>query len=503
MKKRLWHALAGLFVLALFWSAPALAEWRRAESPNFIVYGESSEGRLRQRILQLEEFHRLLVSITTVDGPPAPNKLAVYIVTGNDDLRRIGNVSSNIAGFYVATPYGIATFADAAAEINANEVLFHEYAHHFMRQYAPSAYPAWYVEGFAEYFATARFQTNEIHVGLGSATRAWSVLDGQWIPMEAVLFGEGRRSSPEAMQRFYSQAWMIVHYFNSTLPLRAKLRAYLAALRRGDDPRQALERETGMNVATLTRALRAYFGDGRIPYGRWTRPSVTPPAITVTALPRSANDLLLYEAALRIGSDNAARGGLLERVRTAAARHGEDPYARRVLAHAEVIHGDRAAGGRLLESLLQTSPNDAELLYLMGMRFLIEAEKADEPEGNARQAARWFARAHRADGNHYQTLYRYAQSLRGSEGYDSENTANVLLLANQLAPQVVEISMNTAAMLIARRDFDLAEALLEPLAADPHSESLAEAARQLLDRARAGRSGQAAPAQPTGGRPAI
>jgi hypothetical protein len=488
MKRRLLNALAGLFILAAFWSTPALAEWRRAESPNFILYGESSEGRLRERILLLEEFHRLLGAATGVNAPPAPNKMTVYIVSGNNDLRRIGNVSANVAGVYIANSHGIAAFADAAAPADDNEVLFHEYVHHFMWQYAPNAYPAWFVEGFAEYYMTTRFERNEVHTGRGSAIRARSVLDGLWIPMESVLFESRQGLSVQEIQRYYAQSWMLVHYFHSEQALKAKLRAYLLALRQGADPREAFERETGMNVATLTRTLRSYFGDGRIPYTRWTRPSVAPPPVTVTVLPRSANDLLLYEAALRIGSANAANNGLLDRVRSAAARHGEDIYARRVLAHAEVMFGDRAAGGRMLEGLLQAAPNDAELLYLMGMRYLNEAEKGNDWEGNARQAARWFTRAHRADGNHYQTLYRYAQSLRGTENFDSENTANILVLAQQLAPQVEEIRMNTAAMLISRSDFALAEALLAPLAATPHNESLAQAAQALLERARRGRA---------------
>jgi hypothetical protein len=491
MKKGLWHALARLFVLALFWSAPASAEWRRVESPNFIVYGEGSEGRLRERILLLEEFHRLLVSVTSVDSEAAPNKLAIYIVSGSDDLARVGRVPGSAAGFYTATPYGIAAFVDAASGGNAQEVLFHEYVHHFMWQYAASAYPPWYVEGFAEYFMPTEFRPNEIHVGLGSASRAWSVLDGRWISMDRVLFGTQNGLSAEQRQRYYSQAWMIVHYFNSSPELKAKLSRYLAAVRRGTAPREAFERETGLTVATLTRALRGYFGDGRIPYRRYTRPAVTPPTVTVTTLPRSANDLLLYEAALRLG---AAQDGLLERVRTAASRHGEDAFARRVLAHAEVMLGDRAVGERLLDALLQTAPNDVELLYLKGMRYLREAEQGDDWDTNARNAARWFGRAHRADANHYQTLYRYAQSLRGRADYDSENTANILALAYRLAPQVVEISMNTAAMLIARRDFELAEIILEPLAANPHSESLAQAAQQMLNQARAARTGQPVPA---------
>ena len=43
--------LAVLLILSLFAAIPARAEWRRAESPNFVVYGNLSESRLRERHL--------------------------------------------------------------------------------------------------------------------------------------------------------------------------------------------------------------------------------------------------------------------------------------------------------------------------------------------------------------------------------------------------------------------------------------------------------------------
>ena len=482
MRSRLLVLLLALVGTAALGARPAAAEWRRAESPNFILYGEGSENRLRERILLLEEFHRLLLAMTSVEAAESPNKLSIYLVSG--DLRRVRpNMPSGGAGFYASNPYGTAAFVDTSAEIVAQEVLFHEYVHHFMWQYAPSAYPAWYVEGFAEYFMPTQFDRREVHIGRASAIRAWSVLDGNWIPMEQVLFETPHRLNREDRQRFYTQAWMVVHYFNSDPALQAKLRAYLAALAAGTDPRVAFERETGLTMAALTRALRGYFGDGRIPYRRMVRPTVAPPPVSIAALPRSANDLVLYEASLRIGARGVESDDLLRRIRAAAARHAEDPFAQRVLAHAEVVLGDRAAGQRGLEGLIQAQPNDAELLYLMGMRHLIEAEKGEDWETHGRTAARWFARAYRVNGSHYQTLYRYAQSLRGRAAYDSDNTANILALARQLAPQVEEISMTTAAMLIGRGDHELAEAILRPLAAHPHNEELSLAAQHMLDQA--------------------
>jgi Flp pilus assembly protein TadD len=210
-----------------------------------------------------------------------------------------------------------------------------------------------------------------------------------------------------------------------------------------------------------------------------------PPEVTVTRLPRSAEHLLLLEASLKLDVPEDERARYLARVRSAARPHGDDPYAMRVLAFAEASWGDAAAAGRLLIGLLAARPDDPELLYLMGLRHFVAARKSDDPDTDSRAAQGWFVRAHQADPNHYPTLYRYAQSLRGGPNYVSENTSNIMLLAHQLAPQVEEIRLNAAAILMNRGEFADAEALLAPLAASPHSRDNAAAAKDLLARARA------------------
>ena len=187
-----------------------------------------------------------------------------------------------------------------------------------------------------------------------------------------------------------------------------------------------------------------------------------------------------------IGVDEARGPDVLARIRAAAARHAGDPFAERVLAHAELLYGDAAAADRLLDPLIAASPHDAELLYLKGMRYLVAAEHETDGAADARTARTWFGRAHQADANHYQTLFRYAESLRGDREFESENNLNVLLLAHQLAPQVSAITMNAAALLIHRNDSALAIPLLRPLAGDPHNASLAHAAQQMIEHAQAG-----------------
>lgn len=484
MKNLLWRSLAVLILLSLFGAAPARAEWRRADSPNFILHGNASESQLRERILLLEDFDRLLRVVTSIDTPPTGNKLHIYLLRNHDELLIVNPVPPGIAGYYMATSEGIAAFLESGAQGGGNELLFHEYAHHFMRQNTRNAYPVWYVEGFAEYYATVRFAARHIDIGNYSGGRVYPIVQGNWLPMERILSGGTAGLDREGLALYYAQAWLLVHYFYSTPERQAVLGRLLPALRSAP-PAQALQAATGLTPETLTQELRRYIRGGQISYRRMPRAGAdAAPAVTVTALPRSAADMIVFEGALRVGIREENRQPYLQRIRAAAARYPDDPLAMRVQAHAELLFGDGAVAERLLDRLLAATPGNAELLYLKGMRYLIAAEGDDPPEGAA-TARIWFARAHRADGNHFQTLYRYAQSLRGERAFISDNTKNMMLLAHQLAPQVADIAMNTAGLMVSRREYAEAIALLRPLAQDPHNTGLARAARQMIERAEA------------------
>lgn len=474
-----WRFFAALILIA-FGMPPARAEWRRAESPNFVVYGNATEALLRQRITRLEDFDRLLRIVVAVDAAPAVNKLHVYFVSGNDDLNMIRTLGPGVAGLYTATPSGIAAFVDGNVRMGEDQVLLHEYAHHFMLQYSANPYPAWYVEGFAEYFMTSDFDQRSIDIGKASASRVYSVMQGDWLPFERVLAGGTGNLSREQMAAYYAQSWLLTHYFYSSAERQAALGRFLVASRGGGTPAAALHSATGFTPDALTTELRRYIRGGRITYRRMARGDVTPPPVTVTTMPRSADDLILFDAALRVGLAAEREQPYLLRIRTAAARYPDDPLAMRVLAHAEALYGDGASAERLLDRLLVAAPNDADLMYLKGLRYSVAAEGDHPPANAARDARIWFSRAHRADRNHYQTLYRYALSLRSEPNYVSENTSNVLMLAHQLAPQVGEIRMNAAAMMLNRREWDQAVSLLRPIAVNPHDSGMARAARQML-----------------------
>ena len=480
MRHSWWRALAALLLAATFTSGAA-AEWRRAESANFVLYSQAGEARLREQAALLEDYHLFLRMLTGVTEPNAPNKLNVYMVKGESQLRSIHDLPSGIGGVYVAGSAGIAAIVDDSAPGQVREILLHEVAHHFMKQYRPLPYPAWYVEGFAEYASTATFKKDAIEFGRPSVGRAYTLVQGKWMPLDEILFGEVP-ADRERMSAFYAQSWLLSHYVLASNEMRAKLIAYLTAAARGEEPRKAFATAFQTSVAELERALLAY-KKRPISYTRFKRASETvPTVVAITRLPPSADDLLLLRATMEVGPQDEA--ALLAKVRAAAAKR-DDPFARRVLAQAEALHGDPAKADALLGPLLAANPGDSELLYFKGMRHLRAARDAADGEADYRLARTSFARAHKADPNHWQTLLRYAEALRVEESFVSDNTINILLLASELAPQTQEGTMNAAGLLIARKRWEEAERLLLPLTGDPHNAGLAHAARQMLELARA------------------
>ncbi len=481
------RAILGMAAVLLLWTGESAdAAWRRAETDHFVLYGEIGDERLREQAIVLEEFDRLLRLLTGVDAPASPNKLPVYLVYNHDRLRLVRDVSYDVGGFYVASPDGIGAFVNQrtnTGRYGRNDTLFHEYAHHFMLQYFPAGYPAWYVEGFAEYVATADFRSDILEFGRYNDNRSlWLSDKSRWIPYEHIVFGGERKPQWGDTARFYAQSWLLVHYLMSDPARAAATRDYLSALTAGEEPPAAFQAAFGMAASDLDARLRAYARDG-IPYTRAPRGyAVAEPVITT--LPTSSDELMLLQAVMRVGVPEKAREAVLERARREAGGE-EDPFARRVLAQAEALYGNAAVADRLLDELLLAQPDDAELLYLKGMRYLT-AGRADEAARASyfAKAKGWFVRAHKADPDHFPTLYRYAEALSVGPDYLSENTTNILLLARSLAPQVAEIGIQAGQTLLLREEYDAARAVLTPIAASVHHPQSVAAAETLLQAAK-------------------
>ena len=465
-----------ILLLFLFCTAPgpALAAWLEGRSPHFTVYSDGNEGELRAALSALENHRRVLRQLTRITpAPGAP--LNVYLVASREKVAEA--VGEPLDGVHIrgAGDRAVLVVRGGSGGVGGERVLRHEYTHAFMAGVL-AYHPPWHTEGFAEYVMAARVRGNRAELGLFDGMRLWRLSRGNWLPMERLLFG--RRPKPEEEAQFYAQSALLVHYLFADPKRRAALAAYLATVTGGAEPRAAFRRTFGHDARTLEAELRRYHARG--PASSILMLDAAPALpVVIRRLPASADRLLLPHLALRLELSSLDIVKLSDQVRREAARHPDDPYARRVLARAEIADGNRGEGVRLTGLLLKAAPKDAELLFARGLADYVFG--LPDPALRRKRltgACPWFARAQRADPSSYAIAYRLAECelFAGSE----DKALAYLLLAHAQAPMFGTIAVDAAALLAKRGRRGEARRMLTPVAANPQA-AAGRRAREMLE----------------------
>lgn len=482
--------IAGLvFAVACLFANVAHAQdgrWYRAESANFIVYGDLNEQQVRNAAQSLEDFDLVLRALTRLQNRENTSKLEVFLVRNARGLRVVRPGSEDgVLGFYSSGGDMIAAFSryDRDMGLDRRTVLFHEYAHHFMMHYFPAAYPSWYVEGWAEYVSTVEIVRRRATVGRPSEARSSSLHYLGDFPIELLLAPERVANRTSIFtEQFYAHSWFAVSYVSNNPERLRGFERYVAALGTGDDPFDAFEPAFGITTAQFGEELEAW-KDGRLRLMSIDLPEELAP-MTVTRLPRVADGLLLHLARLRTNQSDVDDEDATE-ITQAAQQFANDPMALIVLARLAVRRGDNNAARAHLNALFTVNENHAEGRYLLGSIILDETEEA-EPE-NVRaglvEARRHLVRSFREDPNYYPTLYLYASTFSGEVEPMTPDQLNVLERALELAPQATTIRMSLARELIRTEDYDNAVAVLRPAIFAPHNQERAAYARWLFDAA--------------------
>lgn len=490
MLSRMITAVAAVLMLALA-ASPAQARWIRAESPRFIVYSDGDEQVLRTYVADLEIFDDLLrYRHGMPTGGLPPRKLEIYLVANSPSLRRAApGMGDGIGGYYSASMGDV--YAVAIRSRGENTVIQHEYVHHFMHQYFANAYPAWLVEGYAEYFDTAKVGKKEVEVGKWSEGRVLELEYLKWASMDDLLSKRFWEIPKEAQGGFYGQSWLLTHYMMSDPGRYEKFLGYMKAVSAGGDPAKTMYQTLNTDAAGLERILRTYLKSG-LKYTNYTRSGFAPPVITVTTLPPSADDLLLEAQRLKTtGREEEDAPKFLGLVRERAALYPGDRLATLTLARAEFQLGDWNKGKALIDDWLVANPKDAEALRLMGVSMVDKAHD-DDLGGQAladvyKAASKFLARSFAADKANYQTLYYFAQAQRTDRDFPSDNTLQVLEAAFGLAPQIDQVRLLYAEVLVRKQAYDEAVVVLGPVANDPHGGGAASLAQDMLRRIKANR----------------
>jgi len=474
---------SGVLLLSV---VPAHAEWVRAETDKFVVYGQGGEKSVREFATKLTTYDWVLRRFhpSTVDRRAA-TKVQVFLLDGPSQLKRVRpNLRKHTLGFYNAMNEGVFAFAvKGDGALGADDVLFHEYAHHFMLENFPAAYPAWFVEGWAEYFMTTEIAKDQIKIGGYSPARAHGIFNETWLPMEELLSKTTGETRPERANAYYSQAWLLTHYMRSDPERANQLNQAIKAVAAGKDPVKAFQEATGGSLAELTAALKKY---RKLPMLGIKNPALAP-QMTVTMLPRSADEFLLDNLRLTLSATGQVDADFLEDVRRRAAKYPDDQLAERTLARAEFVMGDVAAGEAIMKRRLDARPNDLEDLLLAGTGQLMAGMRSSAArEARYRAARPMLAKAYQLDKGDFRTLYAYALSRSIEPVFPTENDLAALSEARRLAPAVQENAFRLGMALLQKGRRDDAAAVLAPVLNNPHGGQAAAQARTLLNQGRLG-----------------
>lgn len=479
-----YNRLAGLALtcLGLLAANPALAEWRRAETPRFIIYSDGNERSLRDSALQLELYENALRLKHGVNPDGAsPQKIAIYLVQGSRDLKAVEpGLRDEVAGFYQATNDEI--FAMAIRERRDMETLLHEYAHHFMLGSFATGFPAWFVEGYAEYFSNAELRPTRMVIGDVNQGSANWLNSTAWLPLNLILTRRPFEfQDPKAVSMFYAQSWLLTHWFVSSPQRMPMLYAYMDNLKKGMEPVPAMEAATGMTVGQLERQQQVYMRQ-RMAITVITSEQFRQPEVRVTTLSPAEGDLLLL--GLRLSSTVGEDAALLAEIRQRTARYPGERAADLLLARAELRLGDKAQAADILQRLLTAAPDDLDALRLQGDTLFEQAREQGGDRDLLRQARVHLARAYRLNPDDYRVLTLLAETRQGSPDFPSDNDVETLLAAVELAPQVAHLRVFTAQVRAHREEYPQAIALLQPLAASPHPDGATVLSRALIERYR-------------------
>ncbi|WP_300399123.1 hypothetical protein [uncultured Sphingobium sp.] len=478
---RLWGRLLVALGLLLAGAGSAQAAWWQAKTDHFTVYSEGSDDKLRDFAERLEKFDYLLRKMTGKTAAEKGSPVKVYLLSSEAKVKDLAR-NPNIAGFYTTSDRSAYAFLSRSSKggtfgFDAEQILFHEYTHHFMLHYFPAAYPAWYVEGFAEYFSVVDFpKDGSIRFAQVPMARVPGLVLGQPYPLKQLFAQTTDGLNRADGDRYYGTAWLLTHYyFNAKTGRSAELSAYLNDLARGEAGEPDSYFAGGLEG--LEKDLKAYMRHrtnmlvlrpGEMQLG----------AITVS--PVDAADGALIEDELRLIHRPRTEDllGIVASIRATAAKFPQSPHALALLAEAEWKADMRDAALVDADRAIAIDPQSSRAYAVRAEAMLERAQESDRAD-DWKAALTAIVRANRADTEDPVPLALFYQyhAMRGGKmpelGYDG------LYKAYTLLPQNPNYRFRLAHALAIRGEYAAASILLDPIAYSPHGSGMRDAALRL------------------------
>ncbi len=478
-----------LATTSLLVASGARAEWHEASSQHFVVYSDDTAEHVKDFTTRLEKFDkavRLLRGVPDSRRGPAA-RVTVYVLDDIGEVQRLKSGGGNVAGFYIPRATGSTAYVPrringGSTGISAQAVLLHEYAHHFMFNDWPSAiFPKWFVEGFAEFHATAKFgDDGSVTFGAPPLYRTYGVAGMNTMPMQKLLKPDPGKLSDAETYVLYSRGWLLTDYLTFDPLRRKQLADYITAINDGKSVEDATKVFGNLNALDIK--LTSYVK-------RPTFPSITIPGDQLTIAPVTVRAVSTGEAAtmpMRIrsnaGVDDKAAQQVVVQARRAAQPYPADPAAQNTLAEAEYDVKNYAQAAAAADRALAADPKSMHATLYKGMALQAAAEADKTTDSKQWQAIRrYYIAGNKIDSEDPAPLMLYYKSFAANGQTAPKSAESGLLYASALAPFDLTLRLLAARIYLRDGKVPEARAAMTPVAYNPHGGKNAEQIRATLD----------------------
>lgn len=491
-------------------AAQAKANWTRAETRHFVFFSSGQPAELETFAIEAEKFDAMLRARFNIPEDEIVNRLTIYVLPDGASVAKLmGDPNSGLAGFYKASPEGSFAVsnrdrADSKFESSGQQVLFHEYTHHFFSRYLPAAYPVWLGEGFAEYYSTTTFKKDGTYTyGAPVWGRAYGLVEGKQIPIRTILFNGTEGMDARTADIFYGRSWLFTHSMMSTPEGLKTLDTYIADLNHGLDPKEAAQKDFG-DLDALDKAVEKM---ERQPLTMFTSklPVTFDAGYVAVRLDEPQSRLIELQLQRRAQEDKVPARDALRALAAAYPGRADVLYE---LAEAEYdvarqTTGEAAENVALAETetaadrVLAIQPGHARANVLKAEVML---DRYGSKDGNYIAARKYLVKANRADTDDPLPLYLYYQSYAQNGEHPPEIALDGLYQSFSRAKEVTDFRIALAYALVDERRYDEAIQLVRFLAGDPHGGAQGKAilAELLQAKQTYEESGEAPPADAKG-----
>lgn len=488
---RRWLLACALFLGV---SPSANAGWVEASSDHFVVYADQSDRSIRAYTERLERFHNAMAFRLNLrkEKPSPSNRVTIYMLSSQNAVKKLASDKSNpfLAGFYVPRAGGSVAFAQEVTDLEANvnfdeAILLHEYAHHLMYSNSAENYPLWMSEGFAEFYASVKFEKNgDISLGLPAQHRFAELAYSKEVPIERLLDTAAYKAKKnEQHDSFYGQSWALYHFLNYEPARKGQSSAYMDAIKSGQSEIDAARTAFG-DLKILQKDLSKYLQRPRLMYNKLSGEALKPGPITLRALSPGEAAIMPVRLQSKRGVDAQSAAKVLTQARDIAVKFPADGAVMTALAEAEFDAGNDKEAISAADKAAAINPKDTNAIIQKGYAMARQAKEAQDEKTAWKNVRKQFVLVNKIENDHPIPLIEYYQSYKNAGDEPTKNAVDGLEWALALAPFDAGLRWTVATQQMEDKKFAEAIATLGPLTSNPHNDKGREAAQKLLIQAK-------------------